>query len=140
MDINRQNKREFTALMCAAEKGNVPLVVLLLGLQARVYVRGENGETALICAVVNNKLDLVKLLLSDYRVREQIDVETTEFTALISAARSGYVEIIDELIKGCRRREGGSSWLYGIRVGSILWSCGDSYSFDRCKSRDRSAE
>ena len=53
----------FTALYCAAERGHVALVNMLIKSGATVNLANENGCTPLFIASQNGKLDVVKALI-----------------------------------------------------------------------------
>ena len=64
LDVNAQDADGYTALMYAAECGNVPAVLLLLEAGAKVDVQNKNGNTALMIALTRMHADfMVKALV-----------------------------------------------------------------------------
>lgn len=65
VDINIQNKFGNTALMKAAQKGQIDLIRLLLINGANIHIRSKRGYTALMAAAAHGNADIVKLLLEN---------------------------------------------------------------------------
>jgi ankyrin repeat protein len=61
-DVNAKDNDGGTALMWAARRGYVDVVVLLLVQRADVNSRNKNGETALMWAAREGNPDVVNLL------------------------------------------------------------------------------
>ena len=85
-----------TALMIAAERGNIQSVQLLLNYDADTTVRTIKGMTALICASNRGHADVVKLL-----IKYGANLNVKDFhggTALIYAAKFGNIDCLKELV------------------------------------------
>lgn len=63
-NVNQCDKNGTTALMCAAEEGDLVIVENLLKLEADVNIQDNLGRTALMLAAANGHLEIIKLLLS----------------------------------------------------------------------------
>jgi len=63
IDVNSANSDGLTALMAAAQKGQVEIVNKLIQQKANVDSQEKDGITALMLAAENNQLDIVKALL-----------------------------------------------------------------------------
>jgi len=68
-DINAKDKYGQTALMVAAENGNVDTIKLLLDHNADVNAIRNNGKTALVIAAGKSSVEIVKLLLDKKALR-----------------------------------------------------------------------
>lgn len=80
-----------------------------------------NMGTPLIQAVVNNQLDIIKLLLS-YSTTEINKTNDLNDTALIVAARLGRTEIVTYLLKYPTIDLHIQSYLYGTALTSAIWA------------------
>lgn len=89
IDVNFQNFRGETGLICAARKGNTKIVDLLLCIEATdVNLRDKSGMSALLHATRRNNCDCVRTLLSS----PEIDVNSRDrsgWTSLMIASRKG---------------------------------------------------
>lgn len=85
-----------TALMDAADSGNISEVANLISSGYNPNEAGEFGATPLMRAVHNNNLPLVKLLLSNGARTDIKDIGGA--TALSIAAREGHDEILKTLV------------------------------------------
>ena len=96
-EINATDKRNWTALMLTAKKGDTALADFLLSRGANPNIQtAAFSWTALIFATHNNHLEIVKLLLD-----KGAEINSTTIfneTALMFAARNGYPEIAKLLI------------------------------------------
>ena len=97
VDINLSNKKDKTALMVAAQAGDLPLCLDLVAAGARINVQNENGGTPLMHAAVGGNPEIVSLLLS---VQAQTDTAAVNgWTALALAAAKGHVAIVGSLLR-----------------------------------------
>jgi len=108
-----------TALMIAAQKGNIEAVDLLLKAKANVNAANSRGKTALSYAVEASQLSVVQKLLENGADTSLMAGNTPLLTL---AVRSGNVEIIKLLLdKGAdpNKQQGGSSALVeAVQEGS----------------------
>lgn len=65
--LQEKDKSQRTGLMYAAEVGNAELVRYLLSKGASVRDRDEQGNTALICAMSENRTNIVEILINQGR-------------------------------------------------------------------------
>lgn len=95
-EINEANAAGNNAVALAANKGNIVSLNYLFAHGATADVRNSAGETALENAVAMGNKDVVALLLEQLKKE---GIEPRSFTpALISAAKSDRVEMIDILV------------------------------------------
>lgn len=84
-------------IMQAARTGNLNVLRFLLFDGVSVDAKGENGETALHCAVFNAHTAIVKCLLA---AKAKVNAASIDgFTALHYAARHGYASIVELLLR-----------------------------------------
>ncbi len=95
-DPNQQDEKGGTALHHAVIQGNGSMIIpVLIENGAKINAVDGNGVTPLVYAVVNDKPDLVELLL---RLGAKPDIETRDGqTALDWAEELGFVDIIELL-------------------------------------------
>lgn len=84
-------------LMIAASKGYVTEIIRLIGNGAHTNAQTNEGATALIFAVANNRLSAVKTLLTFYPVLDK--VTTSYETPLLIAVKNRNFEISEALIR-----------------------------------------
>ena len=86
-----------TPLMFAAFNGHAPVAEYLLDAGAEIDVKDSNGRTALMYASSGPFEETVKLLLTN---GAEVDVQGTleGFTALMTAAAEGQVEVVRQLL------------------------------------------
>jgi ankyrin repeat protein len=95
---NLQDSKSRTPLIVAAFRRQHAAAQALLRLGANPNARDNDGFDALTIAVVNNDLDLVKIMIeggADVRAKIGFD----NGSALITAAQLGYVDIVKALIE-----------------------------------------
>jgi ankyrin repeat protein len=96
-DVNEQDQNGVTVLIAAACRGSNQLVDILLRLGAEVNATMEaSGRTALACAVMNEQIETVRLLIEAGADLEIADKQGN--TPLMTAKSTGSEEII-ELLK-----------------------------------------
>lgn len=98
LDVNviDPGHRSRTALMLAAEYGNVKVVEHLLA-RDDLLASLRSDKTALMFAAYNDQLEIVMLLLKDPRVSIN-DQDDFGATALMLAAYSGYTSVVGALL------------------------------------------
>ena len=101
MDVNYQDpKFGQTSLMYACRRGHVETVLTLLNLGANPNIRSASRSTALFEAVLNNRTEVVKVLLESKKMDINAGQELKgNSTALMFAAQGGYSSIVDEILK-----------------------------------------
>eukprot|EP00397_Hematodinium_sp_SG-2012_P044963 GEMP01050353.1.p1 GENE.GEMP01050353.1~~GEMP01050353.1.p1 ORF type:complete len:294 (+),score=72.08 GEMP01050353.1:54-935(+) len=88
---NGQDTHGVTALHVACERGNLALVELLLGCKAELHMENDSGETPLIYAVANERIELLPLLLGK--------TKTIPLRAGLVAQQRGYDDIVALLLE-----------------------------------------
>lgn len=88
---------EVTALHFAAMKGHTATVRELIRIGASIDVVDTVGRTALIFAVENNRVEVVKVLIASGANVNHPDAN--QWTALHAVAKCGFTEILSELLK-----------------------------------------
>jgi ankyrin repeat protein len=97
IDINQANNKGDTALMIAAQKGELELVEKLIELGADKEAKTAEGFTALMTAVHSGKLEIVEKLIE---LGADKEAKTAEgITALMDAAFNGKLEVVEKLIE-----------------------------------------
>ncbi len=95
-DVNRPDQDGVTPLIAAARYGHAPLVVMLLGSDAKVSMSDNDGSTALIEASRAGSIDAVRSLL-----KMEADVNQTSkygWTPLMRAIQRSEESVVDELL------------------------------------------
>jgi ankyrin repeat protein len=92
-----------TPLISAASVGNVDMVKLLLNKGAKVDIAGDDGETALVCAVACNRSEVVKELIAskanvNVKFKRTLYREPDTLTPLMLAAYRGHYKAAEYLI------------------------------------------
>ena len=95
VDINATNDDHDTALMEAAEEGNLPAVRNLIAAGANVNLQNEDAESALMMAAEEGHLEVVKILLSSGADVSAVD-ENGE-TALNKAIDDGHNAVAEAI-------------------------------------------
>ncbi len=97
-DVNVLDKvTDKTALMAAADNGNLQLVQLLLGAGAKLNARNEYGQTALMHLGANATPELIRLLVGAGAKLNFTDKDGD--TALMNIARWGKAEALRALVE-----------------------------------------
>lgn len=81
LDIDARDNNSQTALMLAAQKGNIKLIELYMQHGANINLQDNNGNTAFSLAKRNNHLSVVSLLLNsnaNLAIKNKIDFEATQ--------------------------------------------------------------
>ncbi|XP_059487078.1 ankyrin repeat and death domain-containing protein 1A-like isoform X2 [Neocloeon triangulifer] len=102
-DIEAKDKYGMSPILMAAWHGHKDAVQLLIKCGANALVINKKQYTLLMCAVHNNRLDVVNFLLETVEDIE-IDVEDLEQqTALFHAAHNGHHDVVKRLIEAGAR-------------------------------------
>lgn len=95
-EINEPNNHEITPLLNAIDEGHTRIALQLLRAEASPFVGGDDTQvdSALLHAADRNNTQIIKELLEDERVREQVNfwTDTYPFNPLTSAARDNNYE------------------------------------------------
>ena len=95
-DVNRKHKGGGTALIEAAQAGNLTVFTYLLEAGSDPFIVDEDGLTALMAASGRGNLDIVKVLID-----KGLDVNKigeSGGTAVVYAASDGHLEVVKVLI------------------------------------------
>ena len=93
---NYKDKKGWTALMFACDKGHAEAVKILLNVGVDVNSRNEEGTTALMFASMKGYIDIMNLLLS---AGADINLTNTgNMPALVTASLCGQIEAINTLL------------------------------------------
>ncbi len=98
-DINIQDNKGFTALLCASILGYTRIVKLLLKNPEKtkidVNIQNNDGNTALLYASIFGRVKIVKLLLKNpKKTKINVNIQNSDgYTALMRAFVSGFVDI-----------------------------------------------
>jgi ankyrin repeat protein len=123
--INYSDHARHTALMHAAERGNLAILNRLLQVPAiNINIQDVKGITALYFAVQENHLPIVDRLLSAPNVNVNL-ASHTQVTPLLIAAEKGYTVIVEKLLKmpniniNAFNQVGGSALGYAAQNGYL---------------------
>lgn len=103
--LNEQDQKGMTALMHAANAGQVEFVIDLMNKGAAVDIQDERGMTALMHAAIADRVDVAKALIDN---GAEIDLQDSEgLTALTWAVLMSCVEVAKTLrdIRGAISKE-----------------------------------
>ncbi|GFU24644.1 ankyrin repeat protein MM_0045 [Nephila pilipes] len=95
-ELDAQNERGETSLMCAIDKGYINMATMLIEAGANVNIKDRHFQTALHHSVQKNQLIMVKLLLD-----AQCDINATDLngdSALHIASSKGLTDMVRILI------------------------------------------
>jgi ankyrin repeat protein len=95
-DVNARDNYNFTALLLAANTGNIEIITILLAHGAEVNAKAYNGQSALMSAAGIGHTEIVKLLLA-----KGAEVNTRGHngrTALMMTAQGGHAETVTVLL------------------------------------------
>ncbi len=97
INVNHRDKLGRTALILGAEKGNLPVVKLLVEQKAELDIQENfNGRTALMIAINERRKDVARYLIdkgANVQLRDEFGI-----TATILAAERSYVELVKMLV------------------------------------------
>lgn len=100
-DVNAQDKFGRTALMRAAEAGNLPIVTWLEISGARTDIQDTQGKTALMYAAIHGRDRVVRsgsLLMYGWGWEKVAQMKDSHgFTAMQYAEKYGHLEIVNIL-------------------------------------------
>jgi uncharacterized protein len=116
-EINAKDQYGWTALMYAADSGNLEIVKLLLQAGANVSEENNKEQQALTYAIISGHISVVEELL-----KAVVDVNTRSSdgsTHLMGAASRGRLEIVEMLLKwganpNIKDIYGATAWSYAM--------------------------
>ncbi len=121
-----RNNGPRTALVAAAQKGNLQIVDLLIASGAKIKKHAKGDETPLMAASSSGNLEIVKMfVMSGADVNKKVHGDGT---ALISAARNGHEKVIKYLIG-----QGGKVDTVVPGDGTALIAAAAGGHFEACK-------
>ena len=97
-DVNIKDKSNWTALHYAVFK-NIDIVKTLVEAGADLYITNHKGNSPFLTAVSNNKIEIVKYLVSKDKKVVHSQNSANKNTALHIAAYSDFLEVTSVLIK-----------------------------------------
>lgn len=125
-DVNAANCEGYTALMCAAEWGDISTAFTLLKHGAKPnmiwtydHMRKVHEQTALDIAAWNGRLDMVKFLLNANALSATAWSNGQDYEGAIKRARSSKYSVICELI--CKHSVERSRW--DVPLGTAVETC-----------------
>lgn len=121
-NVDLQDEGGQTALMCAAQLGNLDLVKELLQREADVRAMDEDKWTPLIFAAREGHLDIVKALIDKGSVIDHADVNG--WTALMWASYKGHANVVIELL--LRGAQPNVQAHHGVTP--IIWAAGRGHA------------
>lgn len=118
MTPDTKDANDETALMIAAQKGNIEAIDLLLKAKPDINATNSKGKSALSCAVEASQLQAVQRLLDN---GANANLMAGNSTLLTLAVRSGNVEVVKLLLdKGAdpnKQQNGGSALSEAVQQG-----------------------
>lgn len=97
-DLDGKSNNGNTPLMVAAIRGNVNIAKILIDNGANIEIKSDKGTPVLIFAALHNRFEMVRYLIEVVKVNPNV-VDAYEFTALMTAARKGYEDIVKYLLQ-----------------------------------------
>ncbi len=98
INVNLQDKSNYTALVLASRKNYIEIIILLLEIETiNVNLQTKYGGTALMWASRKGYIEVVKLLLEHEDINVNLQ-DIDEETALIFASKNSYIEIVELLL------------------------------------------
>ena len=97
-DLDGKSNNGNTPLMVAAIRGNVNIAKILIDNGANIEIKSDKGTPVLIFAALHNRFEMVRYLIEVMKVNPNV-VDAYEFTALMTAARKGYEDIVKYLLQ-----------------------------------------
>ena len=97
-DLDGKSNNGNTPLMVAAIRGNVNIAKILIDNGANIEIKSDKGTPVLIFAALYNRFEMVRYLIEVVKVNPNV-VDAYEFTALMTAARKGYEDIVKYLLQ-----------------------------------------
>lgn len=111
-DPSSSDRLGHTALMCAADKGHLKVVEVLLSAGAQVEARSDAGETALTVAATSGHLNVVRSLVLD-----GAEPEACNANCLIEVARRSHLNVLKALPKEVQDERGRTALVVAARKG-----------------------
>ncbi|CAE7458203.1 unnamed protein product [Symbiodinium necroappetens] len=111
-DPSSPDRLGHTALMCAADKGHLKVVEVLLSAGAQVEARSDAGETALTVAATSGHLNVVRSLVLD-----GAEPEACNANCLIEVARRSHLNVLKALPKEVQDERGRTALVVAARKG-----------------------
>ena len=134
--LEMTNDDGWSALLYAAQAGNLELFQYLIGKGSNVYKRKTDGMTCFHIAASNGRLRLCKMLLDNYNFDIEM-INDDGWSALLCAACTGHLELFKYLIeKGSniyREKRDGMNCLHIAAANGHLRLCKvllENYKFD----------
>ena len=116
---NYKDKKGWTALMFACDKGYTEVVIMLLNVEVDVNSKNEEGTTALMFAAMNGYVYLMRLLLTS-----GADVNLTNkanLPALVCASLCGQIAAVKTLLNTgkCKSSDSNAAMLFAASYGQV---------------------
>lgn len=96
-DVNRANRKGYSALMAAAEMGNTRVVLLLIVAGADVNYANSAGDTAVLCAAFKGRTQCLRVLMAGGANANARDISNKN--AIFMAAWGGQCDVLPDLVK-----------------------------------------
>ncbi|XP_075159350.1 histone-lysine N-methyltransferase G9a [Haematobia irritans] len=105
--INRMDNELRTAIMCAVNEGKYDIVNLFIQQRADLAIKGPDGHTVLHIAARTGNLELVQLIVYNYKASKNISQflsfinaqDDGGWTAMVWAAELGHTDIVSLLLQ-----------------------------------------
>ncbi|OHT03911.1 hypothetical protein TRFO_28757 [Tritrichomonas foetus] len=101
IDMNKQDKNDFTPLHCAIRAGNLEATKMILkekGNEIDINLGDHCGRAPLQFAAIVGNLEIFKFLLQQPNT-DVLKIDDEEMTSLHYAARQGNINLVQEIIK-----------------------------------------
>ena len=124
--VNDKDESGGTLLMCAARRGNLPVVTALLKAGASVNARDKAGASALTLAAQKGYLDVVSVLKAKRGRKKEGRHTSCVTTALKLATEAGHAEVVSVLLNDKDKQ--------GVTALARAAEVGDTYAVHRLLS------
>ena len=137
VNIDCQTRSGFSPLICSVTSGYITVAKLLLEHGANLRFRDNNGNTALLHAIMNGRLEIVELLVEEYNHADLNfrEVNNNGNTAWLLAVINGHLDIMkclkDIVDTNARNQAGDSALLLAVIYGRLKiweWLIDNGYS------------